>query len=169
MHLHFVWKGLMKTVKFTVIVIAGVAVVEILLNGVWSRYVSESVDGLWKYEKIKGLNFHTYYSLLCVLKYSSCHFLTFSFVLLELADYEKNVSRNIHKYNAYRNAASVIAQHPTRITSGSEARQLKGVGAKIALKIDEFIKTGKLEKLEKVCRNYFINVACILWVAGKNK
>lgn len=81
---------------------------------------------------------------------NTCHvWLFFSFI--ELADYEKNVSRNIHKYNAYRNAASVIAQHPTRITSGSEARQLKGVGAKIAQKIDEFIKTGKLEKLEKVC------------------
>lgn len=68
----------------------------------------------------------------------------------ELADYEKNVNRDMHRYNAYRNAAAAVAQHPTRITSGSEARQIKGVGAKIALKIDELIKTGKLEKLEKV-------------------
>lgn len=82
----------------------------------------------------------------------SCQLSLFS-LSLELADYEKNVNRNIHKYNAYRNAASVIAQHPTRITSGSEARQLKGVGAKIAQKIDEYIKTGKLEKLEKVCKS----------------
>lgn len=71
-------------------------------------------------------------------------------MLIELADYEKNVNRNIHKYNAYRNAASVIAQHPTRITSGKEARQLKGVGDKISKKIDEFLNTGKLEKLEKI-------------------
>lgn len=80
---------------------------------------------------------------------------------VELADYEKNVSRNMHKYNAYRNAASVIAQHPTRITSGKEARQLKGVGAKIADKIDEFLNTGKLEKLEKVCTDYLMLICCI--------
>ncbi|XP_076049218.1 DNA polymerase beta-like [Oratosquilla oratoria] len=70
--------------------------------------------------------------------------------LIELAEYERNVNRNIHKYNAYRNAASVLAQHPKRVTSGDEARKLKGVGDKIAKKIDEFIKTGKLEKLEKI-------------------
>lgn len=91
----------------------------------------------------------------CSLKYNF-----FFFIFLELADYEKNVNRNIHKYNAYRNAASVIAQHPTRITSGSEAKQLKGVGTKIALKIDEFLNTGKLQKLEKVCRNYFVDTFC---------
>lgn len=71
-------------------------------------------------------------------------------MLIELADYEKNVNRDMHKYNAYRNAANAVAQHPTRITSGSEARQIKGVGAKIAQKIDEVLKTGKLEKLEKI-------------------
>ncbi|KAG0717518.1 DNA polymerase beta [Chionoecetes opilio] len=71
-------------------------------------------------------------------------------MLIELADYEKNVNRNIHKYNAYRNAAAAVAQHPTRITSGSEAKQIKGVGTKIAQKIDELIKTGKLGKLEKI-------------------
>nr|CAI5829552.1 unnamed protein product [Callosobruchus analis] len=71
--------------------------------------------------------------------------------LEELSDYEKNVSRNIHKYNAYRKAAAVLAQHPTRIKSGDEARKLKGVGEKIAKKIDEYLATGKLRKLENVC------------------
>lgn len=80
-------------------------------------------------------------------------------LFLELADYEKNVNRNIHKYNAYRNAASVIAQHPTRITSGSEARKLKGVGDKISKKIDEFLNTGKLEKLEKVYMQILIRLS----------
>ena len=70
--------------------------------------------------------------------------------LLELAEYEKNVSRNIHKYNAYRTAASSLAQHPVKITSGKEASKLKGVGQKIADKLDEHIKTGRLEKLEKI-------------------
>lgn len=70
--------------------------------------------------------------------------------LIELAEYEKNVSRQIHKYNAYRKAASVLAKHPTKIKSGEEARKLPGIGDKIGRKIDEFIKTGKLEKLEKI-------------------
>ncbi|XP_054716268.1 DNA polymerase beta-like [Uloborus diversus] len=70
--------------------------------------------------------------------------------LLELADYEKNVSRNIHKYNAYRTAASTLSRHPVKISNGKEAKALPGIGQKIADKIDEFIQTGKLEKLEKI-------------------
>ncbi|KAG5870115.1 hypothetical protein JTB14_025998 [Gonioctena quinquepunctata] len=70
--------------------------------------------------------------------------------LIELADYEKNVSRNIYKYNAYKKAASVIAEYPGHITSGEEAKKLKGVGEKIANKIDEFVSTGKLRKLENI-------------------
>lgn len=69
----------------------------------------------------------------------------------ELADYEKNVSRNIFKHKAYRKAASVLGAHPTRIRSGEEALRLPGVGSKIAKKIDEFLETGKLAKLDKVC------------------
>ncbi|KAM4748222.1 DNA polymerase beta [Rhinophrynus dorsalis] len=70
--------------------------------------------------------------------------------LIELANYERNVNRAIHKYNAYRKAASVISKYPTKIKSGTEAKKLDGVGAKIAEKIDEFLATGKLRKLEKI-------------------
>ncbi|KAI4898755.1 hypothetical protein NFI96_014139 [Prochilodus magdalenae] len=70
--------------------------------------------------------------------------------LIELANYERNVNRAIHKYNAYRKAASVIAKYPNKIKSGTEAKKLDGVGAKIAEKIDEFLSTGKLRKLEKI-------------------
>uniref|UniRef100_A0A8C2FDC1 DNA polymerase n=1 Tax=Cyprinus carpio TaxID=7962 RepID=A0A8C2FDC1_CYPCA len=70
--------------------------------------------------------------------------------LIELANYERNVNRAIHKYNAYRKAASVIAKYPQKIKSGAEAKKLDGVGAKIAEKIDEFLTTGKLGKLEKI-------------------
>jgi predicted flap endonuclease-1-like 5' DNA nuclease len=80
---------------------------------------------------------------------------------LELADYEKNVSRNVHKYNAYRKAASVLASHPTRITSGREAKKLSGIGEKISKKIDEFLETGKLQKLENIhgdAKNTAINL-----------
>ncbi|CAG9770196.1 unnamed protein product [Ceutorhynchus assimilis] len=73
-----------------------------------------------------------------------CEFLT------ELAEYEKNINRNIHKYNAYRKAAATLAAHPTRVKSGAEAKKLPGVGDKISKKIDEFLQTGKLQKLEKI-------------------
>ncbi|XP_041485539.1 DNA polymerase beta-like [Lytechinus variegatus] len=70
--------------------------------------------------------------------------------LVELANYEKNVNRAMHKHNAYRKAASVLAKYPTKIKSGDEAKKLDGIGDKIAKKIDEVIATGKLEKLEKI-------------------
>nr|CAD7592656.1 unnamed protein product [Timema genevievae] len=78
--------------------------------------------------------------------------------LSELANYERNVNRNIYKYNAYRKAASILAEHPVRIKSGEEARKLNGVGDKIGKKIDEFLQTGKLQKLEKI-RNDDTNTA----------
>lgn len=70
--------------------------------------------------------------------------------LVELANYEKNVTRALFKHNAYRKAASIIAKYPSKIASGDEAKKLDGVGDKIAKKIDEFLQTGKLEKLEKI-------------------
>uniref|UniRef100_A0A671SAN6 DNA polymerase beta n=1 Tax=Sinocyclocheilus anshuiensis TaxID=1608454 RepID=A0A671SAN6_9TELE len=70
--------------------------------------------------------------------------------LIELANYERNINRAIHKYNAYRKAASVIAKYPQKIKSGAEAKKLDGVGGKIAEKINEFLTTGKLRKLEKI-------------------
>jgi len=69
--------------------------------------------------------------------------------LIELANWEKNVNRNHHKHNAYRKAAQALAGLGFRIKTGDEAKKLPGVGAKIALKIDEIIETGKLEKLDK--------------------
>ena len=91
----------------------------------------------------------------------------FSFLFFtELADYERNVSRNIYKYNAYRNAATALAAHSTRIQSGEEARKLNGVGAKISKKIDEFLQTGKLQKLEKVYFSYERKTGIIVFVGG---
>lgn len=43
---------------------------------------------------------------------------------VELADYEKNVNRSFHKSNAYRKAASSIAQHKEKLNKGSEAKKL---------------------------------------------
>ena len=41
-----------------------------------------------------------------------------------MANYEKNVNRQMHKFNAYRKAAGAIAKHPTRITNGKDAKKL---------------------------------------------
>lgn len=70
--------------------------------------------------------------------------------LYELAEYEKNVSKNIYKHNAYRIAAKTLESHPTRIRSGAEAAKLKGIGKSIAKKIDEYLETGELKKLKNI-------------------
>ena len=41
-----------------------------------------------------------------------------------MADYEKNVNRQVYKYNAYRKAARAIIDHPAKITNGKEAKKL---------------------------------------------
>ncbi|XP_076162816.1 DNA polymerase beta [Ptiloglossa arizonensis] len=70
--------------------------------------------------------------------------------LIELANYERNVNNNIYKYNAYRKASSTLNSLPYRVTSGDAAKKLPGIGDKIAKKIDEFLSTGKLQKLEDI-------------------
>ena len=51
-------------------------------------------------------------------------FSSFIFSHLELADYEKNVSRLIHKYNAYRKAAGSIAKVGHRIETLNDIKGL---------------------------------------------
>lgn len=70
--------------------------------------------------------------------------------LNELADYEKNITRNVYKSNAYRKAAVTLEKLDKRVTSAEEAKALPGIGAKISQKIEEFLRTGKVSKLEKV-------------------
>ncbi|XP_014204780.1 DNA polymerase beta [Copidosoma floridanum] len=78
------------------------------------------------------------------LNHDLCDFLT------ELANYERNVNKNVFKYNAYRKASNTLAGLPERVKSGKEAKKLPGIGDKIAKKIDEFLDTGKLRKLEDI-------------------
>ena len=71
-------------------------------------------------------------------------------MLNELAEYEKNINRSLPKFKIYKKASQAIAGQDTKITSGAEARKLDGIGIKIADKIDEYLSTGKLEKVEKI-------------------
>ncbi|XP_051168701.1 DNA polymerase beta-like [Leptopilina boulardi] len=73
-----------------------------------------------------------------------CEFLT------ELANYERNVTKNIYKSNAYRKAAVTLSKLSERVKNGKEAKKLPGIGDKISKKIDEFLETGKLQKLEDI-------------------
>jgi DNA polymerase beta len=45
-------------------------------------------------------------------------------MLSQLADYEKNVNRAIHKYNAYRKAARSINDYNKKIESEDDAKHL---------------------------------------------
>jgi DNA polymerase/3'-5' exonuclease PolX len=71
-------------------------------------------------------------------------------VLDSLAYYEKDE----HKSAAYDHAANVIDQLPFKVTSGKELakgpKKVKGIGKSIANVIDEFLSTGKVQKLERL-------------------
>ncbi|KAJ3040334.1 hypothetical protein HDV00_010990 [Rhizophlyctis rosea] len=49
---------------------------------------------------------------------------------------------------SYRKAIQILKRYPRRIESGEEARKVHGIGGKIAEKIDEIIRTGRLRKAE---------------------
>src|SRR6056300_1652038 len=68
----------------------------------------------------------------------------------KLASYEEDP----HKRDAYRKAADAIYKLPFEVKSGSELasgpKKVPGIGKGIAKKIDEFLETGKIGKLEKI-------------------
>ena len=56
--------------------------------------------------------------------------------------------------SSYKKAAAAVREHSVPITSGRQAKKdVKGIGEKIALKIDELLATGGLEKLEREREN----------------
>ena len=71
-------------------------------------------------------------------------------VLDSLAYYEKDA----HKSAAYDHAANIIDKLPFKVTSGKELakgpKKVKGIGKSIANVIDEFLSTGKVQKLERL-------------------
>jgi DNA polymerase beta len=71
-------------------------------------------------------------------------------IAAELAEYESKVTKNTYKSRAYNQAAAVLARQEKKISSGAEAKKLKGIGDKIGKKIDEYLATGTMTKLENV-------------------
>lgn len=71
---------------------------------------------------------------------------------------------------ANRKAIANIRKYPKKIESGKEARQIPGVGEKIAEHVDEILKRGKLKELNsndpvKKAQQVFFGI----WGAGKRK
>src|SRR6056300_905192 len=71
-------------------------------------------------------------------------------VLDSLAYYEKDEPKSA----AYDHAANIIDKLPFKVTSGKELakgpKKVKGIGKSIANVIDEFLSTGKVQKLERL-------------------
>eukprot|EP01129_Flabellula_baltica_P008144 TRINITY_DN3207_c0_g1_i1.p1 TRINITY_DN3207_c0_g1~~TRINITY_DN3207_c0_g1_i1.p1 ORF type:complete len:367 (-),score=76.07 TRINITY_DN3207_c0_g1_i1:9-1109(-) len=68
--------------------------------------------------------------------------------LEQLAKIEKSKGDMI-RHNAYMMAAAQLKSYPKKINSGEEAKGLKGIGVKIAKKIQEIIDTGQLQRLDR--------------------
>jgi len=67
-----------------------------------------------------------------------------------LQDVSKIVRKDKYRHRAYKNAIRNIKNSDVEITSGKQAKEdIPGIGKSIADKIDEIIKTGTLETLEK--------------------
>lgn len=66
-----------------------------------------------------------------------------------LQDYYKK-TENQWRVRAYTQAIFAINKYPNKINTRSEAFKIKGIGKSIADKIEEFLKYGKIEKVEEV-------------------
>lgn len=75
----------------------------------------------------------------------------------KLASYEEDP----HKRDAYRKAADAIYKLPFEVKSGSELAsgptKVPGIGKGIAKKIDEFLETGKIKRLEQLKKSTSTN------------
>lgn len=60
---------------------------------------------------------------------------------------KKVKNTNKFRIKAMNDAIQIIKDHPVKITSGGDARQLKGIGSGMADRIDEIISTGTLQEL----------------------
>lgn len=60
------------------------------------------------------------------------------------------IKKDTIRANSYRKAVFQLKNYPEIIKSGNDVRELDGIGEKMASKIDEIIRTGKLSKLEKL-------------------
>ena len=69
---------------------------------------------------------------------------------------EPHGSQDPFKIRAYRRAAEIIRELNFEVTSGEEIakgpKKIEGIGAGIGKKIDEFLQTGKMKRIEELTR-----------------
>jgi hypothetical protein len=69
---------------------------------------------------------------------------------------EPHGSQDPFKIRAYRRAAEIIRELEFEVTSGAEIakgpKKIEGIGAGIGKKIDEFLQTGKMKRIEELTR-----------------
>ena len=85
------------------------------------------------------------------------YFVSYNDELAEALDSLAYFEKDFHKAAAYDDAAYAVQHLPFKVTNGDELakgpRKVKGIGKSIAAKINEFLDTGKIEKLEKLKRS----------------
>jgi DNA polymerase/3'-5' exonuclease PolX len=85
------------------------------------------------------------------------YFVSYNEELAEALDSLARFEEDFHKAAAYDDAAYAVQHLPFRVTNGDELakgpRKVKGIGKSIAAKINEFLDTGKIKKLEKLKRS----------------
>ncbi|MFC1524908.1 DNA polymerase/3'-5' exonuclease PolX [Planctomycetota bacterium] len=87
----------------------------------------------------------------------------------KIADALEFKSEDTFRINAYRRAARVISELATSIESihaKGELREIPGIGEGIAKKIDEYLKTGKMQKLTEVTHDLSDGLLNLLSVQG---
>tara|TARA_B110000495_G_scaffold193091_1_gene197911 strand:+ start:595 stop:1701 length:1107 start_codon:yes stop_codon:yes gene_type:complete len=86
-------------------------------------------------------------------KSDSEFFVSYNPKLTDIFDKLASHEQDSHKKDAYRTAADSIHNLPFKVTCGIEiskgAKKVKGIGKSTAKIINEFLATGKVEKLEK--------------------
>ncbi len=90
-------------------------------------------------------------------------------IFSKIADALEFKSEDTFRINAYRKAARVISELATSIESvhaKDELREIPGIGEGIARKIDEYLKTGKIQKLTEVTEDLSDGLLDLLSVQG---
>ncbi len=67
--------------------------------------------------------------------------------LERLVDYKTKTKKATYSIQAVRKAVQAIKTHPHCLTSGADARKIKGVGDGIAKRVQEIIDTGRLAEI----------------------
>jgi DNA polymerase/3'-5' exonuclease PolX len=88
-------------------------------------------------------------------------FVSYNHEIVDIFDKLASYEEDPHKRNTYRTIGDALHALPYKVTSGKELakgpNKVEGIGKGAAKIIDEFLETGKVEKLEKFEKNISTN------------